>query len=405
MSNLINRINQIILEARRNPEQNPKISTLENLKKYYGKGLYVTFKSLEKVGVNPHAKWGHMSPIGVFAYPVEFVYDKLVILRDNPSFGEYNLPFAFDKRYIYVLQQTEVPGLKFIKNAAAYNNEDLHRDIQKLTPKNIESKLHLKMYKDSYSFEEVIDSILKDHTYDPPIRILFRITNEISKFLNTNSERITKDEESNGHLATIWNSLFRVVLEYSGIADPDNIHPAHEDINYETIFFTSEAYRVIDSFDNDYWIFKTAEKNKKYSSLKIVPSLVRKLMRENQSKATISIDDNTIEVDMVEGFLQQINKKIYYLDVLSPGYNKQRTSHISFDEFIYGLLNSYYDEYPTTFKINTFINKLKSIIVNNRFGSDPNSTFEGLYRVFLAARDDLYKLYLTVYKMIELKKD
>lgn len=394
MSNIIEELDNILYAARRNSENNPRISTLENLRKYYDKDLYVTFKSLEKVGVNPRAKWGHMSPVAVFAYPLDFVYNQFKLEEDHPYWAEHN--FAFDKKYIYVLKRIDVPGLYFIDDASTYSSEDLESDILKLTPENIESKLQLKMYTNTYSFNDAIDLILEKNEYIP-IKNLFRITQEISKFLSKNSEKMSGDDESTSHAATIWNSLFRIVLNYSGIADPCNIHPSHEDINYETMFFTNKAYKVIDSFDNDYYQSKVSEKNIKYSAEKIVASLAKKLIGEKQNRVKIPIDDNIFTVDLDEDHFTSFTtngSKIYRLSVLSPG--SLRTGG-RFNEFINGLINSEFNNYPTTAKINIFINKLNGIIKNNKFG---NTSFENLYTIFLTARDDLFMLYCNVYKLI-----
>jgi len=128
MSNIIQHLDKILLEARRNPEKNPKISIKEFLSKYENeKDVYVTFKSLEKIGVNPTAKWGHMSPVGVYAYPLSFVKRVLEWLQDDPS---YIMPFAFNKKYVYVIKQVDVPGLKFIEDGSMYDDADLERDVK-----------------------------------------------------------------------------------------------------------------------------------------------------------------------------------------------------------------------------------------------------------------------------------
>ena len=91
-------------EARKNPEQNPKQSIntiiadrLDRVTDKIGgvKNLFVSFTTIDKLGVNPSSKYD--TPIGVYAYPAEYVM-KLVGARASMS----TLPFAGDAPYVNV---------------------------------------------------------------------------------------------------------------------------------------------------------------------------------------------------------------------------------------------------------------------------------------------------------------
>ena len=71
-----------IVEARKNPELNPKESVNKQLKDLYDattdtipgsniKNLFVSFTDLDKLGINPTSRYN--TPIGIYAYPAEYV--------------------------------------------------------------------------------------------------------------------------------------------------------------------------------------------------------------------------------------------------------------------------------------------------------------------------------------------
>jgi hypothetical protein len=138
-----------ILEARRNPEQNPKVSALDSLKKYKGRDdVYVSFtddvgtksnpdvaaepyntgtginakgKSHNsrgsKIGINP--KYDHGTPLGIYAYPISYVLDR--------SSGEPDVPYAADRPYIQVIRSTGN-----MLDLQKYSQDDLENDCAAL---------------------------------------------------------------------------------------------------------------------------------------------------------------------------------------------------------------------------------------------------------------------------------
>lgn len=90
-----------ITEARRNPQLNPKHSfTNEMIRRLKDadflpstnvQNAFVSFTSLEKLGINPSTEY--YTPVGIYAYPLKYVYNEI---------GEKDtawLPFAGDKPY------------------------------------------------------------------------------------------------------------------------------------------------------------------------------------------------------------------------------------------------------------------------------------------------------------------
>lgn len=95
-----------IIEARRNPEQNPKISVNEYITRAVAsaqplpdstfKNIFVSFTELPKLGINPGSHYN--TPIGIYAYPGEYV------LKTTTEYGKKDstltmkaLPFAGGK--------------------------------------------------------------------------------------------------------------------------------------------------------------------------------------------------------------------------------------------------------------------------------------------------------------------
>lgn len=96
------KINEILTELRKNPEQNPKTSINYSINKRlwkspYGKtidipNLFVSFTQLDKLGVNPNIRF--KTPVGIYSYPAQYV-----MKRVGPNRPMSDLPFAGDSEY------------------------------------------------------------------------------------------------------------------------------------------------------------------------------------------------------------------------------------------------------------------------------------------------------------------
>ena len=186
-------------EARRNPELNPKVGTLEQLEPYKdredmaisyvadvgnmkpiedpegGKGG-VTFelrKKIEKrkkfekrenrnvsgfkIGINPRSTYN--TPNGVYVYPLK----EAMKLYARPNRGILKVPFAGENPLIYLLQYTNAPGFK-VQELSDYNSKDFDQDFMKL------GQIITKFFKknrvsEAYGWEyakAVLDAAMKD---------------------------------------------------------------------------------------------------------------------------------------------------------------------------------------------------------------------------------------------------
>lgn len=113
-----------LIEKRRNPEQNPKISAYEALSKYKDdENIYISFTNVDKVGINPKSKFN--TPLAIYTYPLKEMWKNF----DHVG-KQIQVPFAGNNPYIWVLKQSKG---KFIKDLYTdYTSADFDRDMAKL---------------------------------------------------------------------------------------------------------------------------------------------------------------------------------------------------------------------------------------------------------------------------------
>lgn len=97
------KINDLLLEARRNSDINPKVDSLSRLN-YLAKDptLQVTFTDFPKVGVNPISVDYKTTPLGYYSYPLDYAVGNM------NTFGRVRaaVPFAGDRKYAIVYRIT-----------------------------------------------------------------------------------------------------------------------------------------------------------------------------------------------------------------------------------------------------------------------------------------------------------
>ena len=226
-----------IVEARRNPEQNPKVSTLEELEKYAGRDdVFVSFTSDvgkmshgnngkniggSKLGINPKSEWD--TPIGIYTYPVDYVLRK-----------KGKVPFAEKEPFLYVVQPT-----KPLLDLNNYSETDFKRDSEKLI---------------DMGFADTRNEGIKTAKFDTPAAHLWNWT-RLAVFLpmSNNSSRASVQ----------WPKILRS-LGYLGAIDLGSglIHP-NEPI--QAVFFSLDAVKVLEVIPNR---FKRKPFNKSIKDIK-----------------------------------------------------------------------------------------------------------------------------------------
>ena len=102
---------EIIKEARRNPEQNKKVSTIDQLlaikEKHGTDNIFVTFTQIPKLGANPRSEYD--TPIGIYSYPLQYVINNSIV--DVPFAGNspYIIVFKNNSSKTWTLNLTNIP--------------------------------------------------------------------------------------------------------------------------------------------------------------------------------------------------------------------------------------------------------------------------------------------------------
>ena len=214
-----------LLELRRNPEQNPKVSTLEALAKYAGRDdVFVSFTSDvgkrpmgvargdkntsgSKLGINPKSKYN--TPIGIYTYPIDHVLSK-----------RGKVEFAGKEPFLYVVQAT-----KPLLDLNNYTEEDFERDSEKLIDMGFKGYLR----------DEGIDNA----THKTPAGWLWNWTRLAG---------IYADVSGSTNPPVKWSKILRS-LGYSGAKD-DGSGIIHGSEPTQAVFFSKDAVKVLEVIPN-----------------------------------------------------------------------------------------------------------------------------------------------------------
>lgn len=87
-----------LVEARKNPEANPKISINQAVAQAKDQpNTFISFTEIDKLGINPKSK--HETPIGIYAYPIKYVAQMLGDTKSGDA-----LPFAGEQPFANIFR-------------------------------------------------------------------------------------------------------------------------------------------------------------------------------------------------------------------------------------------------------------------------------------------------------------
>jgi hypothetical protein len=265
---------EVLAEARRNPEQNPKYSSYELLKPYSkDEDIYISFTSVNKIGVNPQS--GHNTPIGVYTYPLSVIWDeyeinrkahdirkagyddKLTAFSINRLMGR-SVPFAGESSYIQVIKKK--PTKKFI-DVSIYSSknydDDMEKIIEMITPGN----------------RDYAKELIQRYTYDSAYRSPGGSMWNVLRKMTQNHQNLFIDPlPSKPPVA--WTALFRR-LGWLGFEDKMGKGIIHSSEPFQAVFLSSKIYRHVDTVLNDRriksksktpaWLRQARKKDAKFS--------------------------------------------------------------------------------------------------------------------------------------------
>ena len=286
---LVKTFQQYLNEKRRNPELNPKIGILDALEPYKNDpNIYISFVSDvgstsslgknvsgSKIGINPKSDYN--TPNGIYTYPLKEAWG----LYADKSKGKLDVPFAGEQPFVYVVK---AKNPRKIINLQTYSSKDFDRDYMKLA-KIIIAFLTKKNRKWSNAFAwECAKALLnhaqeisKDRSVGGQFWSMTRLTHFMfhdniifsAFYKDFHSDKIDFNDKKINVPITIkymstpssntWNKIMRD-LGYDAVADKSGkgiIHPAEP---IQAVFFHTGAFKVLGSFENKSYKFRTGPK-------------------------------------------------------------------------------------------------------------------------------------------------
>ena len=235
---------KLLVETRRNPELNPKISAYMALKPYSNNDdYYISFTDIDKIGIYPQSQF--RTPLGIYTYPLKEVWEKYNIDKKR-SIGK-SVPFAGERPHIWLLKLKD--DIKVVKSAEDYSFNDLNRDTKILIKHVLENK---EKYYKSFNVKtpegltegKVIDKFsfwARTAKIKSEISKLWNITRNIA-FRGRDVDNCSDKERTS--IITNWNTLFYKVLGYYGFADKTGTGYIHTFEPVQAVFFTKSAFEI-----------------------------------------------------------------------------------------------------------------------------------------------------------------
>ena len=236
---------EFLSDARRNPEQNPKVSvnqaiqdaldsTDERIPNSKFKNVFVSFTSIPKLGINPKSTYN--TPIGIYAYPGQYVMDTVKRVGTMSK-----LPFVGDQPYANIFKSNgniiQIDKLRE-DNLLMSLYEDLRRVMSPFEKGEMRGGyMH---------YEDFVDKFLGDEAYSNA-----KVDSEGGYFWYVTmrcAEVISKRKGIEKPIA--WNWLFRQ-MGVDGFVD-GGAGIIHENEPVQAVFFSMNDIEVLDRVANKY---------------------------------------------------------------------------------------------------------------------------------------------------------
>lgn len=284
---------QYLFEKRKNQEQNPKISTLQKIKKYVNRDdLYVSFRTINKLGINPNSRYN--TPNGIYGYWLKsyrnMINDAKPLDAPNKVFPYMAKPTDTEHFYIFKAKEdANVVHLGLLDEDTVkdyiYDYLEKHSDVRmvfidqeilhhiKYYEQEINStKKQLEKTKNLYGVNNQLEKDLLKYENE-----LEELKNKMPDFSNLDKfvDYIYKKGEEEAEVKTPggifwwfgyylyeeysnkWNKFFRE-LGIDGVTDDKGLGIIHSNEPYQTVFFDGGKLKVVDSGFNK--VYKQAYK-------------------------------------------------------------------------------------------------------------------------------------------------
>jgi hypothetical protein len=229
-------------EARRNPEQNPQVSINDTIINALNstestvantKNLFVSFTTLDKLGINPNSKYS--TPIGIYSYPAEYVVS---VVGNDKDMKE--LPFAGESPYVNLFNASG--NIINIATITSAETDRYYKALAVLLSKQLGTDLESAKLEVETS---IYDS--QDHA---------RVQTDGGRFwyvMYTVSRELFAPKWKT-RPAVAWNKLFRLlgidgVIDFTPSGGKGIIHPSEPT---QAVFFTSNSIKNPNRYYNKY---------------------------------------------------------------------------------------------------------------------------------------------------------
>lgn len=239
-------LNNIVNEVRRNPDRNPRISINQSIKSALDsttdyledtKNLFVSFTSLEKLGVNPQSK--DKTPIGIYSYPAEYAFEEMGEYFDP----EKAMPYAGNRPWVNIFKMRgDFVDLNMSDGEVKY----YYSKIQDVIKKSVNDVEYLDEALDT--FKSILKNAnIKARQPQIPGGKFWYVTYETSNFL---SQADFFDHKWNNRPPVNWNLLFRI-MGIDGIIDP-GLSIIHENEPNQAVCFSRKSVHNVNRVANKY---------------------------------------------------------------------------------------------------------------------------------------------------------
>lgn len=233
-------------EARRNPNQNRKFTSGEQIFDYIVTHkneldtTFVLFSNVLSPGVNPKTEYN--TPLGIYGYPLISLVEYYKAMDTNNPLK--NVPFATKLKYATIFKLADKKGLTIIED---YDMNDFEEDFELL----------LGPISEKYDFNpddvsDIINNVVDEYGDSIPFDIIWRSTHKLANFLG-------------GKTPVKWNLLLRELNHYKIIDYGDGV--IHPNEPAQAVFMTAKDIKVIKTIENitkDIYIEPAIEKTKRY---------------------------------------------------------------------------------------------------------------------------------------------
>lgn len=324
------RSREFLPEARSNPQLNPQVSTLDQLEllyqqtKYQGDwvdmtpNLFVSFTSLDKLGVNPSTAYG--TPVGIYSYPVQNLLD----YHDTAGRDLFQM-FATDSPYANIFS-VEEEGIYSLDSMSTVWVDEIFR------------KRLLVLLGGGSRVEDLLERIYQDSPTKSRVKTdggrFWYVTMKVAEWLDrgrgSDSSKLTK--------ARRWTGLFRR-LGMRGFIDP-GLGIIHENEPFQAVFFETQSIAKNTRILNRKSIY--ARRN---DSRELRRGLAREQDRLNHARANLNDKDyrNFVIKEVIRfnpsaiRLIKDLDLRLYALQMVPGAY--QYVNRIRTEEWEHAIKN------------------------------------------------------------------